>query len=69
LPTNWPTGELRGVRTRGGVELDFRWDDGEVRWLRMRSTTNRDITVHASNTITLSALANEAVQHEFSASQ
>ncbi|MET3897434.1 alpha-L-fucosidase 2 [Devosia sp. UYZn731] len=69
LPANWPKGTLRGVRARGGVELDFGWDNGEVGWVRVLSARNRDITVHAGRTIRLSALANEVMQHEFSASQ
>ncbi|MDB5536989.1 MAG: hypothetical protein JWQ65_1864, partial [Devosia sp.] len=69
LPASWPKGTLRGVRARGGVELDFGWDNGEVRWVRVWSAKNREITVHAGKTIRLSTLANEVMQHEFSASQ
>ena len=30
LPQAWPSGELRGVRTRMGKTLDLRWENGEV---------------------------------------
>ena len=30
LPKAWPKGRLKGVRARGGFELDFAWDDGKV---------------------------------------
>lgn len=30
LPSNWPNGRLKGVRTRCGVELDISWQNGRV---------------------------------------
>ena len=30
LPDEWTSGEFRGVRTRGGFELDFQWKDKRV---------------------------------------
>ena len=30
LPKAWPKGRLKGVRTRGGFELDFAWENGKV---------------------------------------
>ncbi|KZM20267.1 uncharacterized protein EKO05_0003629 [Ascochyta rabiei] len=29
-PAEWKKGKLRGVRCRGGFELDFEWDDGQI---------------------------------------
>ncbi|KAJ4336125.1 hypothetical protein N0V95_008704 [Ascochyta clinopodiicola] len=29
-PAEWRRGKLQGVRCRGGFELDFEWDDGEI---------------------------------------
>ena len=37
LPDNWPVGELKGVRARGGVTLEFNWKD----------KTLGDVTVYA----------------------
>lgn len=36
LPKAWPEGALRGVRAKGGVELDLDWADGRVKRLRLR---------------------------------
>ncbi len=37
LPAQWPEGEVRGIRARGGVTLDFTWADGQVTHLVARS--------------------------------
>ncbi|MEO7493756.1 MAG: glycoside hydrolase family 95 protein [Massilia sp.] len=36
LPKAWPEGSLRGVRAKGGVELDLDWADGRMTRLRLR---------------------------------
>lgn len=30
LPAEWPEGELKGFKVRGGGEIDLRWKDGKV---------------------------------------
>lgn len=37
LPDEWPSGEFRGVRTRGGFELDFQWTGKRVTRVRVIS--------------------------------
>lgn len=36
LPKAWPRGELRGVRVRGGIELDLAWRQARVTQLALR---------------------------------
>lgn len=36
LPSAWPTGVVRGLRARGGVEVDLWWDDGSLRAVALR---------------------------------
>ncbi len=31
LPANWPKGSFRGLCTRGGFEVDLRWDKGQIK--------------------------------------
>jgi alpha-L-fucosidase 2 len=37
LPRAWPTGSARGIRARGGFELDLSWRDGELLRVQLRA--------------------------------
>jgi len=37
LPSDWPEGEVTGMRARGGHQVDFTWKDGKVVDYRIRS--------------------------------
>lgn len=65
LPSTWPHGALRGVRARGGVELDFAWADGKVTWLQARAARDCQITVHAGTAVTLDIESGAPARHEF----
>ncbi|HEV2578101.1 MAG TPA: glycoside hydrolase family 95 protein [Acidobacteriaceae bacterium] len=38
LPKAWPNGSFRGLRARGGVEIDLEWSDGRAMEATLRST-------------------------------
>jgi alpha-L-fucosidase 2 len=38
LPAAWPSGALRGIRARGGFELDLEWSAGTLARAELRST-------------------------------
>ncbi|CAM9849542.1 unnamed protein product [Pylaiella littoralis] len=40
LPDDWPAGTFRGLRTRGGYEVDVKWDNGEITSGSLRPVTS-----------------------------
>ena len=56
LSSAWPEGEVRGLRARGGFEIDLAWTDGRATSVRIRSITGTKTTVRygsQAQTITL----------------
>ncbi len=50
LPTpspSWRTGEVRGLRARGGFEVDMKWEDGGLTAARITSDLGRRCRVKA----------------------
>ena len=45
LPKDWPTGSVKGLRARGGYEVDFSWKDGRVTSLAIRSKSQQNCKV------------------------
>ena len=47
LPKAWPEGSFRGLRARGGVELDLAWKDGKATSATLRPSRDGEVRVAA----------------------
>ena len=51
LPTAWPTGSVRGLRARGGFEVDIEWKAGKVTNYHIRSQEPREVKVRVNGEV------------------
>ena len=54
LPKSWPTGEVRGLRARGGFEVDIRWNAGALVQATVRSTIGGRCRIRSPGTLAVS---------------
>ena len=47
LPRAWPNGSVRGLRARGGFEIDIEWADGQLREARLKSLAGRPVVLRS----------------------
>lgn len=52
LPQAWPEGAVRGVRARGGVELDVDWAEGRLKLLQVRGKPGQQVKVRYGDRLT-----------------
>ena len=48
LPDAWPIGRVKGIRARGGFELDLQWKDGKLAAGIVRSAKGGDCTIRVN---------------------
>ena len=64
LPSVWSTGEVRGLRARGGFEVDMQWTEGHLTEATLRSSQNSSCTVRCQSSFYVEGLSTQATKDE-----
>jgi alpha-L-fucosidase 2 len=60
LPSAWPSGRVRGLRARGGVEVDIDWSGGALTEARLTARQAKTVRVRIGSKVTEHRLRAEA---------
>ena len=50
LPSSWSSGSVKGLRARGGYEVDMTWENGRITLVTLRNTHPGSVTVRGNGT-------------------
>ena len=52
LPKAWPNGSIKGLKARGGFEVDMTWADGKIVTLTIKSTLGKRCRIRSAAPLT-----------------
>ncbi|MBI9063256.1 MAG: glycoside hydrolase family 95 protein [Marinilabiliaceae bacterium] len=50
LPSVWPTGEVKGLKARGGYEVDIKWENGKLTEAQIYSENENEVRIKYGET-------------------
>jgi len=60
LPKKWPEGSIKGLKARGGFEVDLNWKNGELKNLALKSLLGNDAVIHSDRPLKLNLMKLES---------
>ncbi|SIR10996.1 glycoside hydrolase family 95 protein [Maribacter ulvicola] len=63
LPDAWPTGTVKGLKARGGFEVDINWTQGKLEKILLKSPFSQSVKIRYNNkVIELDMVAGQAIR-------
>ena len=53
MPDGWKTGDISGLRTYGGFEVSFEWDNGQIEKINIKSNLGGNCRIRVPNEVAL----------------
>ncbi|NDC78132.1 MAG: hypothetical protein EBZ67_09720, partial [Chitinophagia bacterium] len=70
LPPDWQTGQVRGLRARGGLTLDYTWAEGRLRKAVLHATVPvKTLLRHPGGEVPITLKAGETKELSFDAAR